>query len=311
MIDSNEAVQSTLQMISNGNWEQMDSFDASVFFDELVLLGDEVVFPDATVPTLGDDVVFSDATVPTLGDDVVFSDATVPTLGDDVVFSDSDDTYSDVFPDATVPTLGDDVVFSDSDTYSDVFSDSDDTYSDVFSDAVVPPPSGDEVVFSDAVVPPPSGDEVVFSDSDTHSDEYNPYSHQNPMYSPAYRSYPTALSPEEGRLLTLTSLVEAAATDVSAFDDIVTVSAEAVVPEAVVLDITNADSSVVEDGNNCTICMDPIGCDIRSVIVLDCDHVFHGTCILNWMDNGRDTCPNCRSLFSLKSVEWGDNQSQF
>ncbi|XP_028788735.1 putative RING-H2 finger protein ATL37 [Neltuma alba] len=43
---------------------------------------------------------------------------------------------------------------------------------------------------------------------------------------------------------------------------------------------------------NCTICFEDFAID-SEVLRLPCSHLFHGKCIINWLQN-RNTCPLCR-----------------
>lgn len=51
---------------------------------------------------------------------------------------------------------------------------------------------------------------------------------------------------------------------------------------------------------DCLICQEDI---IRTGygISIECGHVFHGKCILEWMDSNR-TCPICRTNFTCNSI---------
>lgn len=47
----------------------------------------------------------------------------------------------------------------------------------------------------------------------------------------------------------------------------------------------------------CTICLNDIKEDEifkGHVKMLQCMHLFHGECILTWLDQYKNTCPNCR-----------------
>ena len=43
----------------------------------------------------------------------------------------------------------------------------------------------------------------------------------------------------------------------------------------------------------CSICMEEFS-STKLVTRMDCSHVFHPVCILQWLEN-KDTCPNCRA----------------
>ena len=45
--------------------------------------------------------------------------------------------------------------------------------------------------------------------------------------------------------------------------------------------------------NNCTICFTEISEDDK--ITLNCKHYFCNTCIQDWLDKGKNSCPLCRS----------------
>ena len=46
-------------------------------------------------------------------------------------------------------------------------------------------------------------------------------------------------------------------------------------------------------GQQCSICLDNI-CEENTVIKLDCNHIFHGQCISQWLSEN-SSCPLCRS----------------
>lgn len=43
----------------------------------------------------------------------------------------------------------------------------------------------------------------------------------------------------------------------------------------------------------CSICLNPVR-KTRSTKVLNCGHMYHNTCIDNWILSGGNTCPTCR-----------------
>ena len=47
--------------------------------------------------------------------------------------------------------------------------------------------------------------------------------------------------------------------------------------------------------DNCSICISPIDRD-NSKQILKCGHYFHHDCVTRWIDEGKNTCPICRSL---------------
>jgi hypothetical protein len=46
----------------------------------------------------------------------------------------------------------------------------------------------------------------------------------------------------------------------------------------------------------CSICLNPVRYT-RTSKKLDCGHLYHGTCIDNWISAGGNTCPTCRTEF--------------
>ena len=58
------------------------------------------------------------------------------------------------------------------------------------------------------------------------------------------------------------------------------------------LDPPNTISST-SSSNNCTICFNEISEDEK--ITLNCNHYFCNTCIQDWFNNGKNSCPLCRS----------------
>jgi Ring finger domain len=45
--------------------------------------------------------------------------------------------------------------------------------------------------------------------------------------------------------------------------------------------------------DECSVCLNPVRCT-RASKRLPCNHIFHGTCIDNWLTT-HTNCPNCRS----------------
>jgi hypothetical protein len=56
--------------------------------------------------------------------------------------------------------------------------------------------------------------------------------------------------------------------------------------------LTAAKYTVEMDNKECSICLIDFEID-DSVVVLDCHHIFHQNCILEWVTRKKD-CPNCR-----------------
>lgn len=49
--------------------------------------------------------------------------------------------------------------------------------------------------------------------------------------------------------------------------------------------------------NDCSFCLDTINIDCKKVTMIkECKHVFHNTCLAEWLKIGRSTCPLCRQL---------------
>ena len=56
--------------------------------------------------------------------------------------------------------------------------------------------------------------------------------------------------------------------------------------------------------NACPICFDPCGDTNRRVVdLLKCEHMFHRTCLNDWIANGGTTCPVCRDPLSMVSSD--------
>ena len=49
---------------------------------------------------------------------------------------------------------------------------------------------------------------------------------------------------------------------------------------------------------HCTICLDVLPLQDISLVVLDCEHVFHKACITKWL-RVKATCPNCRKAHAV------------
>jgi len=59
------------------------------------------------------------------------------------------------------------------------------------------------------------------------------------------------------------------------------------------LNSTNSSSSNSSSSNNCTICFTEISEDEK--ITLNCKHYFCNSCIQDWLDNKKYSCPLCRN----------------
>ncbi len=62
-------------------------------------------------------------------------------------------------------------------------------------------------------------------------------------------------------------------------------------------DLRNVRRMTVNEDSECSVCQDQIG--ERLGVMLECDHIFHETCIVTWINSPRSnalTCPNCRQL---------------
>lgn len=51
---------------------------------------------------------------------------------------------------------------------------------------------------------------------------------------------------------------------------------------------------------DCLICQENI-LKTGYGVSIECGHVFHGKCLMNWR-NSQQTCPTCRSEFSIESI---------
>lgn len=56
-------------------------------------------------------------------------------------------------------------------------------------------------------------------------------------------------------------------------------------------------TSELQNANQCTICLDGFD-DIEIVSKMDCSHIFHHSCIVNWLKR-KPTCPICRFRFRI------------
>ncbi|CAN4121946.1 unnamed protein product [Withania somnifera] len=67
----------------------------------------------------------------------------------------------------------------------------------------------------------------------------------------------------------------------------------------------NLESSLVE----CAICLCKIedGDEVRE---LNCDHLFHRTCLDRWMNCGRMTCPLCRNHLTKPNTIYSELQQR-
>lgn len=52
---------------------------------------------------------------------------------------------------------------------------------------------------------------------------------------------------------------------------------------------------------DCTICMCPI--QKNSMIITPCKHTFHKTCLNQWTQRGKNSCPNCRGPVGSSSMD--------
>jgi hypothetical protein len=52
----------------------------------------------------------------------------------------------------------------------------------------------------------------------------------------------------------------------------------------------------------CSICMDDLGKVRSQVVGLNCGHEFCKRCIRRWLENSKDTCPNCRGLIGMAKI---------
>ena len=51
-----------------------------------------------------------------------------------------------------------------------------------------------------------------------------------------------------------------------------------------------------KDSEDCSICMNPL---LHSTITTPCHHVFHKSCLNEWTEYGKNSCPNCRGCLGL------------
>ena len=58
------------------------------------------------------------------------------------------------------------------------------------------------------------------------------------------------------------------------------------------LNSTNSSSSNSSSSNNCTICFTEIS--EQDKIIFKCDHFFCNSCIQDWLNKGKNSCPLCR-----------------
>lgn len=54
--------------------------------------------------------------------------------------------------------------------------------------------------------------------------------------------------------------------------------------------------------NKCSICLNNVR-KTRSTRELPCGHIFHGSCIARWKEQGKNTCPICRKLFDVSTFK--------
>ena len=61
---------------------------------------------------------------------------------------------------------------------------------------------------------------------------------------------------------------------------------------------------VVNDCENCTICLEPFECGKSEVSITACNHIFHFECLKNWMNTEilNPQCPNCKYGFLSNSI---------
>ena len=60
-----------------------------------------------------------------------------------------------------------------------------------------------------------------------------------------------------------------------------------------------------DDENECSICFEKINYNKNDSISLECDHEFHDTCILSWL-NEKKECPICR-LQVITDIEYAND----
>ncbi|KAA0044413.1 E3 ubiquitin-protein ligase RNF181-like protein [Cucumis melo var. makuwa] len=53
-----------------------------------------------------------------------------------------------------------------------------------------------------------------------------------------------------------------------------------------------------EEEGDCSVCLDELDCGKREVIRIPCGHVYHESCIFEWLNNN-NSCPLCRTSFPL------------
>tara|TARA_B100002051_G_scaffold18713_1_gene14890 strand:+ start:513 stop:989 length:477 start_codon:yes stop_codon:yes gene_type:complete len=59
----------------------------------------------------------------------------------------------------------------------------------------------------------------------------------------------------------------------------------------------------------CAICLDALDPDGRDVHGLDCEHTFHSSCLISWLQSRRTDCPVCRQDSSNNFYEHSDSMS--
>lgn len=68
-----------------------------------------------------------------------------------------------------------------------------------------------------------------------------------------------------------------------------------------------------KDDNTCSICLNPLK-KTRGTRELWCGHSFHTSCINNWKDIGKNTCPVCRKKFDVSkytvTIKIEDNREE-
>jgi len=65
------------------------------------------------------------------------------------------------------------------------------------------------------------------------------------------------------------------------------------------------DSSVVEELDNCSICLTPINIEKKTTLEA-CSHIFHTACIESWAQAQQPpSCPLCREVFTLPDTRNG------
>jgi len=68
-----------------------------------------------------------------------------------------------------------------------------------------------------------------------------------------------------------------------------------------------------DDDNSCSICLNPLK-KTRGTRELWCGHSFHTSCINDWKDIGKNTCPVCRKKFDVSkytvTIKIEDNREE-